>query len=629
MANFEDVSSKRKSEVWQNFLYCKSTEKAKCNLCQAVLKASGSSTKGLITHLKFVHKIAVKSCMIESETSKKDQTKMKVRKIGSFFKSKKPSLDELLSQLTAVDGLTFNQIAKSERIHRAFKADGYDLPRSHKQVRDLVIKHSEKIRKFVKEELMAIKQNNGRFSITLDESTSTRNRRYMNINVHFQGGFRSLGVIRIQGSMNAAKAIKLVEERLESFGLNLNTDVVATVTDGASLMVKLGKETSPHHVTCYAHGIHLAVCDVLYKKAKHTPSVPLTDENCSGSDTESATEDEDEDEDDSKQVEVTPVLSPNLQNVVKKVRKTVKIFRRSPVKNDDNLQPFVLETFGKEKMLLLDCKTRWNSLLTMLERFYELRKEIKLALLQLDIQFDLSDAELKGINDMCEALAPFKAAVDALSGEEADLLLSEKIIAFIFKKLEELNSEISNDLKKSFRFRIDQRRNVELVHLFGYLKNPSYIDQPQDQLGHKIKRQKIAALATNVLQRLFPSPTVELDRGSTEQHEDVITKDSSHDTEMTLAQELHAFVAEDESEEAQNCDVGARVMQKEMLLYEASKKRPENLNNLYAALKSIKPTSVEAERAFSALGYFASKIRNRLNDDTLDALMFLRQYYNK
>ena len=63
--------------------------------------------------------------------------------------------------------------------------------------------------------------------------------------------------------MNAAKAIKLVEERLECFGLDLNKDVAATVTDGASLMVKFGKDTSPHHVTCYAHVIHLAVCDVL------------------------------------------------------------------------------------------------------------------------------------------------------------------------------------------------------------------------------------------------------------------------------------------------------------------------------------------------------------------------------
>ena len=65
----------------------------------------------------------------------------------------------------------------------------------------------------------------------------------MNINVHFQGGFRFREMICIQASLNAAKAIKLVEERLQLFGLDLNKDVVATVTDGASLMIKFRKET--------------------------------------------------------------------------------------------------------------------------------------------------------------------------------------------------------------------------------------------------------------------------------------------------------------------------------------------------------------------------------------------------
>ena len=63
-----------------------------------------------------------------------------------------------------------------------------------------------------------------------------------------------------------------------------------------------------------------------------------------------------------------------------------------------------------------------------------------------------------------------------------------------------------------------------------------------------------------------------------------------------------------------------------MRLYEVTNTRP---NNLYAALKIIKPTSVEAERVFSALGSFVSKIRNRLNDNTIDALLFLRHYYSK
>ena len=47
------------------------------------------------------------------------------------------------------------------------------------------------------------------------------------------------------------------------------------------------------------------------------------------------------------------------------------------------------------------------------------------------------------------------------------------------------------------------------------------------------------------------------------------------------------------------------------------------------AMKTIKPTSVEAERAFSAMGFFATKLRNRMGDKTLDGLITLRQSHKK
>ena len=56
-------------------------------------------------------------------------------------------------------------------------------------------------------------------------------------------------------------------------------------------------------------------------------------------------------------------------------------------------------------------------------------------------------------------------------------------------------------------------------------------------------------------------------------------------------------------------------------------RKPENLENVYKALLTIKPTSVESERAFSAMGLFCTKLRNRLNDDTLNSLVMMRQYY--
>ena len=38
---------------------------------------------------------------------------------------------------------------------------------------------------------------------------------------------------------------------------------------------------------------------------------------------------------------------------------------------------------------------------------------------------------------------------------------------------------------------------------------------------------------------------------------------------------------------------------------------------------------MEAERAFSAMGFFATKLRNRMGDKTLDAMITMRQFYKK
>ena len=117
----------------------------------------------------------------------------------------------------------------------------------------------------------------------------------------------------------------------------------------------------------------------------------------------------------------------------------------------------------------------------------------------------------------------------------------------------------------------------------------------------------------------------ESDKVASNEEQEVTTNNNGQEiqTQMTLAQDLYAFVADDKSEEEQCNNIRSRIVQKKVMLYKITKRRRNNLEKLYAVLKTIKPTSVKAERAFSALGYFVSKIRNRLNDDTIDALLFL------
>ena len=72
-----------------------------------------------------------------------------------------------------------------------------------------------------------------------------------------------------------------------------------------------------------------------------------------------------------------------------------------------------------------------------------------------------------------------------------------------------------------------------------------------------------------------------------------------------------------------------KIILKEFALFEATKVRPTNLQQLYLALGTIQPTSVEAERAFSVCGLFITKRRNRLSDKSINALCFLKSHLLK
>ena len=79
-----------------------------------------------------------------------------------------------------------------------------------------------------------------------------------------------------------------------------------------------------------------------------------------------------------------------------RVRQIVKLFKRSPLKNE-TLQKYVKEIYPNGLNLILDCKTRWSTLLDMLERIIKIKFPVQKALLDLGVQIDLSDLEFTQI----------------------------------------------------------------------------------------------------------------------------------------------------------------------------------------------------------------------------------------
>jgi hypothetical protein len=70
-----------------------------------------------------------------------------------------------------------------------------------------------------------------------------------------------------------------------------------------------------------------------------------------------------------------------------------------------------------------------------------------------------------------------------------------------------------------------------------------------------------------------------------------------------------------------------KIIKKEMNLFENGGTRGHHLELAFKYLMSIPPTSIESERAFSAAAYIGNKLRSRLGDGTLDALLLLRSYF--
>lgn len=70
-----------------------------------------------------------------------------------------------------------------------------------------------------------------------------------------------------------------------------------------------------------------------------------------------------------------------------------------------------------------------------------------------------------------------------------------------------------------------------------------------------------------------------------------------------------------------------KIIKNEMAQYEEYGTRGKYLNIIFDYLKTVQPTSVESERVFSVAGQFCTKIRSRLNDDTLNCLCFLRAHF--
>ena len=139
--------------------------------------------------------------------------------------------------------------------------------------------------------------------------------------------------------------------------------------------------------------------------------------------------------DDDDEIDGTNFLRYDILDLVNKIRKIVKNFKRFPLKNEI-LQRYVKEIYPNGLNLILDCKTRWSSLLNMLERIIKIKLPVQNALLDLHEMITLSDQELTEISRISKSLGPIKAAMESSCKRDANLITAEVTIKFLLDELQ-------------------------------------------------------------------------------------------------------------------------------------------------------------------------------------------------
>ena len=636
---------KNSTGIWQHFLRENDGQSAQCKLCKNKLKTVGGSTKGLHEHLKRMHDMSVMKRKAAADSGEEDDagaasqpSREKVAakakpNVGPMTKYcinvSANTLQATIARMTARDGLPFRPFITSPDLRKCLMAMGFaNLPKSADTVKEMVMDQGRRVRSLVTGEIAKRRAQGQRFSLTFDEWTSGRNRRYiyMNINVHGEGGtFWSLGLVRVNVSMPAEKCVELLESKLAQFGLTIQDDIVCICTDGASVMVKVGKIIEAEQQLCYAHGVQLAVLDVLYRRqARTTPQPSDHDEADDHSDADG---EDDAQGDPGFQViqdyeyDILVEMSPEYHNVVNKVRKIVKLFKRSPTKNDDILQPYVKRELGREVSLTLDCRTRWNSMVDMLSRFLQLRGPVQKALIDLGQQYEsvITDGEFNVIQEMVSCLEPVKLVVNALCRRDTNLVSAEAALKFCITQLQKQSSELARMLAEVLEHRIKERRGQHSA-VMQYLHNSSarqsateVFQIPSNDVIKKFVRSLVMRLdkATSTPSPAEPSTSETQTAAGVSHSSDRSAAEDSVSVSVDLQQQLEAAMRQSvdlEASAAASRDVSLHSqdverkldssIKAEMAVFQTSGKRGRCLEPVYRYLLSVPPTSVEAESAF-------------------------------
>ena len=354
---------------------------------------------------------------------------------------------------------------------------------------------------------------------------------------------------------------------------------------------------------CINHAIHLAVVDTFYKKNNLVDKISDSDNSDDEDENQfnSFTGDQNLNIDhDIDNIEYSLVEDLNINEILQNFRKIVRFFRKSPVRNDI-LQRYVEEKEGKKLKLILDCRTRWNSLIPMMERLVQLKVCLKNALEEMGHQDLYNENNFNVLENLITILKPTELAVKELSKSTSTLLTAEGVLAFLFTQMKQNSTTLGKFFYNSLKIRISERRNKVLITLYKFLQSGNLPQTDLIELPYSPKSSTFS-LATTLAGRLFGGADADAEFEELLGEQNIVESEvepiaSGSESLVQQLQQSISAVFQDSKECANDINFESS-FQKELKMFVVNKQKTVTVEKLFKALASIQPTSTENERVF-------------------------------
>lgn len=175
------------------------------------MKAKGGSTSALHSHMHLIHGVntlkrhapVVDISQVEIDVNCPSP---KANKITEYFQKGEESLHVIISRMAALDGIPFKTFCTSEDLRKCLSSRcSTKIPTSPNTIRQYVLDYAKEVRTNMIKEFGRLKSGGQKFSLTGDEWTSVRNRRYLNVNVHSYESTWNILLSRAKGKLPAEK----------------------------------------------------------------------------------------------------------------------------------------------------------------------------------------------------------------------------------------------------------------------------------------------------------------------------------------------------------------------------------------------------------------------------------------